>query len=269
MTLHAFLQRSLDLLARAGGRRRPAAPPEPAPPPTVFHITHHKAGSQWIHRIFHALDYHRLVLPEIEDAQFLSRPIEAGKIYPTLYVTREQFESVAVPPGSRRFVVIRDLRDTLVSAYFSLRYSHIQMSDTLRETRQTLSELSQEEGLIRLLDTWLPTRAQVQWSWLNAREELIRYEDLLEHDVEILERVLIGHCRLPVTPERLAEVVLANRFEAWTKGRPRGQEDQGSHERKGIEGDWRNHFTDTLKTKFKSRFGSILIAAGYERDFRW
>ena len=268
MTLHELLRRSVDLV-RSGGRRRPAAPPAPAAPPTVFHITHHKAGSQWIHRIFHALDYDRLVLPEMQDVQFLERPIVPGKIYPTLYVTREQFESVAVPPDSRRFVVIRDLRDTLVSAYFSLRYSHAEMSPDIQTARRTLSELNEEEGLIFLLETWLATRAQVQWSWVAAREPLIRYEDLLVRDVEIFERVLIGTCGLPVTPERLREIVLANRFEAWTKGRPRGQEDQRSHERKGIDGDWRNYFTDELRRKFKSRFGSVLIATGYERDFRW
>ncbi|HZJ73048.1 MAG TPA: hypothetical protein VFF36_19095, partial [Planctomycetota bacterium] len=146
MTLPDLLRRSIDFV-RSGARRRPATPRVPAVPPTVFHITHHKAGSQWIHRIFHALAYDRLVLPEMQDVQFLERPIQPGKIYPTLYVTREQFESVAVPRDSRRFVVIRDLRDSLVSAYFSLRYSHPQMSEHLQASRQTLSGLSEEQGL--------------------------------------------------------------------------------------------------------------------------
>jgi hypothetical protein len=268
MTLPDFLRLSIDLV-RSRARRRPAAPPVPAAQPTVFHITHYKAGSQWIHRIFHALDYHRLVLPDVQQAQFFEQPIVPGKIYPTLYLTREQFESVAVPPGSRRFVVIRDLRDTLVSAYFSLRYSHAPMSPQLQEVRRTLSGLSQEKGLVHLFDVWLPNEAQIQWSWLAAGEPLIRYEDLLVRDVEILERVLIGTCALPVTSERLREIVLANRFEAWTKGRPRGQEDSASHERKGIVGDWKNHFTDPFRRDFKLRYGSVLIATGYERDFNW
>ena len=43
--------------------------------PTVFHITHHKAGSQWINRIFHALAYDRLVLP-VADKPAVPRPAD-------------------------------------------------------------------------------------------------------------------------------------------------------------------------------------------------
>src|SRR5690242_16979780 len=42
----------------------------------IFHITHQKAGSQWIHRIFHALCYDRMILPEVESAATHERPIE-------------------------------------------------------------------------------------------------------------------------------------------------------------------------------------------------
>src|SRR5262249_10799430 len=70
-------------------------------PPTVFHIPHHKSGSQWIHRILLPLAGERLVAPEVENAQFLDRPIEPGKVYPTVYVTREQFDTVRTPPNSR------------------------------------------------------------------------------------------------------------------------------------------------------------------------
>jgi hypothetical protein len=55
----------------------------------VFHITHWKAGSQWIHRILHGLVYERLVLPKVGMGQFLLAPIQPGKFYPTLYVTKK------------------------------------------------------------------------------------------------------------------------------------------------------------------------------------
>ena len=100
----------------------------------IFHITHQKAGSQWINRILHALCYNRLVLPEVESVptherplegvQFLKKPVRPGSIYPTLYLTREEFNTVPLPRHHRRFIVIRDPRDTMVSAYFSYKVSH-------------------------------------------------------------------------------------------------------------------------------------------------
>jgi hypothetical protein len=237
--------------------------------PTVFHITHHKAGSQWIHRMFHALDYHRLVLPELGNAQFLERPVEAGKIYPTLYITREQFLSVPRPADSRHFVMVRDLRDTLVSAYFSIRYSHPPLAGGDVPFRRELNELSAEEGLLLLLERWLAVPAQVQWSWAASGEELVRYEDLLAHDTDILERVLHERCGLGADRAQLASVVRAHRFEAWTGGRPRGEEDVRAHERKGVAGDWRNHFTPKVTRAFKDLYGSLLIASGYADTFDW
>jgi hypothetical protein len=246
---------------------------------TVFHVTHQKAGSQWINRIFHALCYDRLVLPEVESAptherplegvQFLRRPVVTGGIYPTLYLTREQFESVALPRHHRKFVVIRDPRDTLVSAYFSYKVSHTLNSDWMSGCREKLKVMSAEDGLILLLDNWLPTVATFQWSWVAAGVELIKYEDLLANDEAILDRVLLRECRLPVEREKFLEVVRASRFESWTGGRKRGQEDVASHERKGIAGDWRNHFTPKVAAAFRSRYASLLVATGYEKDERW
>jgi lipopolysaccharide transport system ATP-binding protein len=235
---------------------------------TVFHITHHKAGSQWVNRILHALAFDRLVLPEPGDAQFLARPIVPGKVYPTVYVTREQFESVKLPRQSRWFVVIRDLRDTLVSGYFSIKHSHAMEEADDLALRARLHELDFEGGLLHLIDCWLPDRAAVQRSWAAGPDDVLKYEDMLGRDTEILERVLLGHCRLGVAPERLREAVIANRFEA-RAGRKRGQEDVGSHERKGVAGDWKNHFSDRVARAFRNRFGELLVATGYEKNDRW
>ena len=69
--------------------------------------------------------------------------------------------------------------------------------------------------------------------------------------------------------ERLREVILANRFEARTGGRQRGEENIHSHERKGIAGDWRNYFSPELTRAFKARYGDLLIATGYEKGADW
>jgi len=246
-------------------RRRLAGPPGP---PAVFHITHHKSGSQWIHRILLPLAGDRLVAPEVDNAQFLDRPIEPGKVYPTVYITREQYASVPVPPNSRRFVVIRDLRDTLISVYFSVKHSHPVLHERIQSRRDALKEMSVEDGLLYIIGQQLAGIAQFQWSWLHAGEELIKYEDLLTQDEEILARVLLRKCRFEADPMRFREVVLANRFEA-KAGRKPGQEDVASHERKGIAGDWKKYFTEKITSTFKRFYGSILIATGYERDLNW
>ncbi len=235
---------------------------------TVFHITHHKAGSQWINRILHSLAYEKLVLPEVECVQFLDKPIVHGAIYPTVYITREQFESVKLPPHWKRFVVIRDIRDTLVSLYFSLRHSHPMISNKNRERRAIVSDLGFEEGMLYVTENLLAGVAQVQWSWVAAGEELIKYEDLLERDEEILARVLLRECKLSVDPGRFRDVIRENRFEA-RSGRKPGEEDLKSHERKGVSGDWKNHFTDKIAKSFKARFASLLVATGYEKGFNW
>lgn len=248
----------------------PAAPePEVASGPAILHVTHWKAGSQWIYKILRECAAERIVPPEVDMGQFLKRPVLPGRVYPTLYVTKPQFDQARLPDDYRRFVIIRDLRDTLVSAYYSIKISHPLIDAGLSRLRKVLETLSVEDGMIYLMDWWLPQSARIQVSWLEAGEPLLRYEDLLEHDVEILERVLLDEGGLPVSRERFREVVLANRFERLTRGRARGQEDVTAHERKGIAGDWRGHFTERLKQAFKTRYGGLLVATGYERDLNW
>jgi hypothetical protein len=163
---------------------------------------------------------------------------------------------------------VRDLRDTLVSLYFSLKHSHKLLTDVMRARRTALTELTREDGLLYLIECGLTPMAQVQWSWLAAGEELVKYEDLLARDEEILGRILLDHCRLDVDRGRFREVVRAHRFEAQS-GRKPGTEDAHAHERKGIAGDWRNYFTDKVRAEFKRYYGSLLVATGYETNFNW
>ena len=238
--------------------------------PTVFHVTHYKAGSQWVQAILRGCAEENLVRAKPGVRQFLEEPIQPGRIYSSVYVTREQFESVAVPQDSRRFVVIRDLRDTVVSGYFSLKVSHRAFAaDNVSDLRADLQRKSVENGLIQTIDEWLGVNARIQQSWIEGGEPVIRYEDLLENDVEILERLLIDEFGYPIPRPRLRRAVETRRFERMSKGRPRGEEDVSQHLRKGVSGDWRNYFTEPVKEAFKERCGELLVSAGYERDMDW
>lgn len=234
--------------------------------PTIIHVTHWKAGSQWILKILKECAPDRVVRPQLNQAQFLMSPIQIGKIYPTVYVTKSQFDRTHLPQDTRRFVVIRDLRDTLVSAYFSMKVSHQVIKDELSHLRHKLLQLNQEEGMLYMIDNWLPPNAKIQTSWLEANEPLIRYEDLLANDLEILEEVLLVRCQLPMKREQFRQAVINNRFENITAGRARGTEDIQAHERKGVAGDWQSYFTDRIKDVFKTCYDGLLVATGYERD---
>jgi hypothetical protein len=238
--------------------------------PAVFHITHYKAGSQWIYNILRLCCPERIVAPLGGALHFLQGQLEPGKIYPTVYCAREAFESRPAPPASRRFVVIRDLRDTLISWYFSTKVSHdVANHPKVGKRRQTLQNVDAESGLLRGMAGALERIAEMQLSWLGAGDPILRYEDLLQNDEAILERTLLDHCQLPISPRRLRLAVRANRFEVFTQGRRRGDEDVQAHLRKGVAGDWRNHFTPRLKDLFKRKFGDVLIATGYESDLSW
>jgi len=231
--------------------------------PTIFHITHWKAGSQWLHKILLALTPERIVSPQTNERQYLTAPVIAGAVYPTLYVTKEQFFSVSPDAHHRKFVIIRDLRDTLVSGYFSIRYSHAVNDERLAKWREQLNSMPIESGLLLLMDEWLPASAKIQSSWIKSGEPIFRYEDLLNRDIEILERILIAHCEIPVSAAQLRNIVESNRFELVTGGRTPGDEDVTSHERKGVAGDWKNYFSKNVIQKFLDRYSMLLKDCGY------
>jgi hypothetical protein len=234
---------------------------------TIFHITQYKAGSQWIYSLLLRCAPERVVAPKIGVEQVLRDPIKAGYIYPTVYLSKRDFDLVKKPDNSRCFVILRDLRDILVSMYFSFKISHPEMGE-VGEMRSWLNAVDMEEGLLLVLREWLLENANICSSWLNAQQEWLRYEDLLGNDVEILEEVLIDRCGLQIDRPVFREHVLNCRFSKLS-GRMPGQADPTSHFRKGVAGDWRNYFTPRIKEAFKRQYGELLLQSGYEKSNNW
>lgn len=260
-------------------------------PDTILHITHHKAGSQWVAEVLkHCVAPQRIVLPLPSVAHFSSATLRPGGVYLAVYRSRPQVEEItsSFSHPMHKVVVIRDLRDTLISLYFSMRYSHVE-TGAIKQARTQLSFMDEEEGLRYLLrdNTSKAPRelsgnkaaefkavqamsriARLQKSWMGGNDRLlIRYEDLVTDEYNMFQRMM-DYCEVDVNKEYLRHVVYHNSFEART-GRKPGEEDIMVHQRKGIVGDWRNHFTDRIKGEFKERYGDILIDTGYEENLNW
>jgi lipopolysaccharide transport system ATP-binding protein len=236
------------------------------PPPMLF-VTHGKAGSTWIDGILRSL-YGRKVAP-----RGYARPerfsFERYRIYSALFMTHGEYRSHPELRGVHLFVVIRDLRDTLVSNYFSLRDTHeLDPDGIIAERRTKLRALNEEEGLLYLIEGAMEEHAGIQSSWAQADAPLLKYEELMADDLRILRELLLGTFGHQISEEKLAEAVRKNRFETVFK-RKVGQPDATSHGRQGAAGDWKNHLTPAVRRRFEEKYGDLLRATGYEPDAAW
>jgi hypothetical protein len=231
--------------------------------PPVFHITQWKAGSQWIQQILARCCAPKKVWPSFDGTE----PILRNNVYAAAYLTREEYDTFATA-DSKYFLVFRDPRDILVSGYYSMKFSHSALPG-IAEERQELESVGLEDGMLRTIDTWVQPSVEIALSWAKTGVDWIRYEDLLQQDVELLTKALLVNCGLPIKKSVVKDAVLASRFEKIAGGRKPGQEDVTSHYRKGIAGDWKNQFTPRIKAIFKERFGEALKICGYEKDSDW
>jgi lipopolysaccharide transport system ATP-binding protein len=185
-----------------------------------------------------------------------------------MFLTREEVVAHPELTGAPRFVVIRDLRDTLISLYFSLKLTHPRGHSLVEATRATLQDLTEEEGLVYLIENRLRRIAVLQCSWIGHGDLVLRYEDLVTNPSVTLEAALIDRLRLPISRSSLHRAIRRTHFQKVFK-RKLGDENVNSHGRTGLPGDWRRHFTPDVRRHFEHKFGEALIFTGYERDDQW
>lgn len=257
----------------------PTFPPEPAfsearpaPPdearlanlPCVYHITTWKAGSTWVQGVLSEIAPDRVLVPEPEVADgIVFCDVSPGRIYTPLYINRPRFDDspFAVMPH-RKFVVLRDLRDTLVSWYFSLAKTHGENPEVLMHRRE-LQAMNKEEGLLYLLDhPHFYGLSMIGSTWLRSTDTLVlRFESLIEEPLRWF-RLILDECEIDTSPDDLAAALQRRSFEVLAN-RPRGTEGL-SHYRRGVAGDWKGHFTDRIAREFALRFDDLLVRSGYE-----
>src|SRR4051794_15874206 len=232
----------------------------------VYHCAVQKTASQWINAIFSdpIVYQHSDLLPYVPRYYNWRQPqpFPPGRVVLSLFISRKGFVKIPKPTRYRAFFVQRDLRDIVVSSYFSTRDSHTPMGD-IPEQRRVLRELPVKEGMLHLIGhlakkgTFRSLR-----SWATAPEDeavrLVRYEDLTgERQAEELGRVL-RHCGISIPPDDLDTLLSRYSF-----SNMRGRQSTGAHYRKGAAGDWRNHFDDDIDEAFTQATGDLVTLLGY------
>ncbi len=162
-------------------------------------------------------------------------------------------------PSQKIVFIYRDVRDAVVSGYVYIKTGqHPGMMNCTTELHQARS---QDEGLRAQLVMYMKYRMPVlnYWYHLDAPNVVkVRYEDLLRNlDGEI--RRINREAQLGADEETLSRTIAQSSFRSMTGGRTQGQEDRQSHQRKGIQGDWRNWFNDDLRQTFREMGGEDFV----------
>jgi hypothetical protein len=103
------------------------------------------------------------------------------------------------------------------------------------------------------------------WSWCESRPEQslqIRYEDLVCSPDAVLKH-LFSFLGVSVAESLVTNCQHEAAFEKLTHGRRLGDEDRTSLFRRGIPGDWHNHFNETDNARFLAIAGDLSSRLGY------
>ena len=174
-------------------------------------------------------------------------------------------------------VTIRDPRDQTVSRMFHVR------RDTTHPWYERLRQMQTDEALMKVIEggAGLPSVYEsnmISKKWLDHQDDnimCVRYEDNLADPEGEFTRV-VNFLGIPLGKKLISAIVHRNRFERsvlgrriWATGRLPGEEDQLSHFRKGIAGDWRNYFGPQHIQRIKEVAGDLFIEMGYEKSTTW
>lgn len=158
--------------------------------------------------------------------------------------------------------IIRDPRDIAVSAGYH--WGKCSLSAIMQN-------MSLGKGCFRHCGQW----DEYVERWLPLCPT-VRYENLLKDGLSELTRVILELGFEPPEPRKLEIVIARQAFDKrvehiqeYGEMYPLGKEFNLKFMRKGISGDWRNHFDKWLAYRFWFRFGSKIRELGYEEDDEW
>ena len=181
-------------------------------------------------------------------------------------LTPETIQEISVIyPEARIVHIIRDGRDgALSAAHHSRNFGRMNRGERTERDGSIFTETQ----IRKLAADWAARVGRTVNDGprlFGDRYAEVRYEDLLTHPEEEMER-LLRFLRVASDERSVRRCVGSATFEKLSKGRTRGEEDPSSFFRKGVAGDWRNAFTDRDRRVFEREAGDLLTKLGYRGE---
>ncbi len=180
--------------------------------------------------------------------------------------------------------VVRDGRDIAVSMMHyalknskknnqSFKYYKKRFPSLFLNVQDTLSG---KELFKHFISDWLLNSAGTKYTWsehvqqwaFNKNVVLVKYEDFNKNCFDTLEYVLKSIGVDKIDEELLHFTVKKFSFEKQT-GRKPGMVNEQDNKRKGIIGDWKNHFDKKTAELFHQHTGDLLLKLNYEKNADW
>ena len=213
--------------------------------------------------------------------------------FPQHYILPIGFKSVVqnhwgYSPRLRRvFYLYRDGRDVMTSFFF---HRMRILQDPAHPAHQRVTERSKRifgrdfdpDDTVSLLPRFIenefkrPRDSRINWNdhvhqWFDparAGVAYLSYEQLRTNPHLTLKRAIERVTGAEIEDWRVESAVERNSMERQT-GRRAGQEDRAHFVRRGVVGDWRNHFTREAAEIFGDMASDALVLLGYEDDRNW
>ena len=222
-------------------------------------------------------------------SDYLQLPFPQHSVLPLTFSCVVQNHWRFHPRLTRSFYLYRDGRDVVVSLYYDrLRLARHSNSPAREYVARTYEKLLgpkyDPEDIARHLPRFIefefnnPGRgASLNWrdhieDWVRPERKgtmaYLSYERLKQDCVGTLSEAIESLTQTPIDTVRLQRTVEKMSMQRQT-GREPGQSDITQHVRKGVVGDWRNHFTREAAGVFDEMAGDTLVHLGYENDRKW
>lgn len=241
----------------------------------IYHCCIQKTASQWFRAVFDdptIYQYTGLVTRPYVQLGLRNAPsvpaLPPKTIGTHLYISYQTYLEIPKPSNYKTFFVLRDPRDAVVSWYFSAKYSHV-LTSVIPELRRDLAQLDSSNGLKYIINRLVEFGYfEAQKSWINVTQEqeniaIFRYEDLVSSNNSFL-RKLLNYLQIEIPKAEFIALCDRHKFETMTKGRAQGEENINSHYRKGIAGDWKNHFDSSTLDYFYQVTEDLVEVLGYQ-----
>jgi hypothetical protein len=173
---------------------------------------------------------------------------------PTLAKTIEVYAPLL--PNAKFIHTIREGRDVIVSGWFNNLRRDEEATKKRWPTFQSFVEFGVGEWVSDIQKARSCGRAYPE------RYFELRYEDL-RRDPDTIIRQVLGFLGVDGSKSMVGRCRQAGEFKKLSKGRQRGQEDRNAFFRKGIIGDWKNHFDQECLEVFMQHGGDLLRDLGY------